>query len=391
MSDTLTTKTPFEDGASGGSSVEAAEPRLGDSIPESKPSIRRHPLVDLGHAQVGHGIPAPVIAEAGVNHNGDVDRALQMIDVAAEAGADFVKFQAFRADDLVTENAKLAQYQKRAVAADSQHAMLEALELDRQAFAKLKQRCDDVGAGFLATPFGAEDLRMLIDIGVSAIKIASTDLDNWPLLDACAATGLVVILSTGASLKHEVDATVDRMRQLGCGDRLVLMHCVSAYPAQWSQLNLRRIGSLRQKHNLPVGFSDHCTSTSSGAVAVAAGACILEKHFTLDRTLPGPDHCSSLTPRQFARYVKRIRTIEAALGDGCLDMQTIEADVHLCARKSLVARCDIEPGTVICREVLSAKRPGGGISPSRIQDVLGTTASARITANELIQWNMLAS
>lgn len=349
----------------------------------------RRGVVQLGDVGVGAGLPICLIAEAGVNHNGDINTALEMVDVAAEAGADFVKFQAFRADDLVTDQAATADYQQQTTNTTTQRELLAQLELDAGAIARIKAHCAARRIGFLATPFGPNDLDMLIEFGVTAIKIASGDLTDWILLDRAAKSDLPLILSTGAATESEIEATVDRLIKRGCAGGIILLHCVSAYPTPVDRINLRRIASLADRFDLPVGFSDHSRSTVSGSLAAAAGACVIEKHFTLDRNQPGPDHAASLEPNELADYITHVRRVETILGGGQIDPQPIEQDVRRAARKSLVATVDLRPGEVIQPSMIAAKRAGDGICPTHLDMVIGSIVTAPVTMDTPIQWAMI--
>ena len=330
-----------------------------------------------------------MVAEAGVNHNGNLDAALRLVDAALSAGADAVKFQAFRAADLVTRDAATADYQRTATGSTSQREMLRCLELPREGFAALRRRCRECGIEFLCTPFAVGDLCMLLDLGVRAIKLASTDLNNTLLLGEAAAAKVPLILSTGAAEGDEVECAVRRLGEWGCAQRLVLLHCVSCYPTAWADANLRRIGTLRARFGVPVGFSDHTASVETGALAVAAGACVLEKHLTLDRSLPGPDQALSLEPDAMAAYVAAVRRAEEALGDGELEMREVERDVRRIARKSVVAAVDIPPGHVIGPDCLTVKRPAGGIEPDGLERLIGRRATALIPADTRLTWEMV--
>lgn len=344
--------------------------------------------VRIGSRPIGPGQSVYVIAEAGVNHNGSADAALRLVDAARAAGADAVKFQAFKATRLASLHAEQAAYQKGAAAAPSQVEMLSKLELQPADFARIKQHCEQVGIEFLATPFGIEDLRTLLDIGVRAIKIASPDIINRPLLEAAAASHLPVLLSTGASEQAEIDAAHDLLaRQLAVP--LVLLHCVSSYPTEMEQANLRRIGTLYERYRCPVGYSDHTAETLTAQLAVAACAHVLEKHFTLDRAQPGPDHAFSLAPAELAAYVRFARRAEEILGRGDLDLSDAEREVRRVSRCSVAASRDIPTGSTIFREMLVAKRPGTGISPWRISEVIGRVARRDIPADTPIVWEML--
>ncbi|MBN1510389.1 MAG: N-acetylneuraminate synthase family protein [Phycisphaerae bacterium] len=359
-------------------------------LPQPTSTDRPEPApVRIGSAEVGPGRRACVIAEAGVNHNGSEDAAHRMIDAALAAGADAVKFQAFRAADLATPDANAASYQKTATGTSSQRTMLESLELPADAFERLAHHCRRDGIEFLATPFGVRDLHMLRNLGMRAVKIASTDLNNLPLLDEVIATRLPIILSTGATLPEELDTTVQRLRERRAADRLILLHCVSSYPTPWSQANLRRIPHLKARYGLPTGFSDHTQAIQTGALAVAAGACVIEKHFTLDSRLPGPDQSLSLEPGLLAEYVEQIRDAEAALGTGDLTPRECELDVRQVARKSIVAARPIAAGEILDATCLTTKRPAGGLEPHALPALLGKRARTPIPADTRITWDMV--
>lgn len=345
-----------------------------------------HPI-SIGDTPIGAGCPTYVIAEAGVNHDGSVDKARSLIDAAAEAGANAVKFQAFHATDLTTSDAPAAAYQT--TANGSQRALLEALELTAADFDTLAAHCRARCIEFLATPFGLAELKLLLNLGVNAIKLASTDLNNVPLVQAAAEAGKTLIVSTGAATADEIHAACTRLRAWGAYDRLVLLHCVSCYPTPMDQANLRAIRALHDTYRVPVGFSDHVQSTQTGALAVAAGAMVLEKHLTLERTAAGPDHALSLEPAQMCEYIRLVREAEAALGTGTLGMSAIEADVRRVARKSIVAACNLPAGTVLTPELLCVKRPAGGIEPDQIESLAGRRLTVAVTADTRIQWDMV--
>lgn len=351
----------------------------------TRPNVR---VVTLGQRRVGPGEPVLIIAEAGVNHDGSVDRALELVDIAASAGADVVKFQMFRADELVTLGAAAAEYQ-RARGAQSQHELLRRLELTDEEFARVAAHCRARRIEFLATPFGVRDVDRLAALGVRAIKIASTDLNNVPLLRRAVETGLPLIVSTGAALADEMTAAVARLRAWGAGDRLVLLHCVSGYPAPLPAANLRAIAALQEVTGVPCGFSDHTPSTDIAGWAVAAGACVLEKHFTSDPRRPGPDHAMSLDPAQLSRYVAAARQAEEALGSGLLGMTAVEENVRAVARRSVVAATRIAAGATLTAEMLAVKRPGGGITPEQYDALLGRRAAVEIAPDTLLTWDMV--
>ncbi len=345
--------------------------------------------VTIGRHRIGPGGSAFVVAEAGVNHNGDVTAALRLVDLAADAGADAVKFQMFRAEELVTASAPTAEYQQQRCGQSSQRAMLAELELSQADFVKIRERCDARSILFLATPFSEGDVARLCELGVEAMKIASTDLTNTVLLDAAAATGVPMILSTGASTADEIRASVDHLRRQGMARRLVLLHCVSCYPTPVSALNLRAIASLRDGFRIPCGLSDHSLSTKAGGWAVSAGACVLEKHFTLDPTARGPDHAMSLDATRLGEYIATVREAEKALGRGELGMTEIERDVRKVARKSVVSARVISAGTRITAEMLTLKRPGSGIPAGEFSRIVGRETAIDIAKDTILSWEMV--
>jgi len=364
------------------------------------------PAVMIGQRKVAHGERTYVIAEAGVNHDGHLEKALELVDVAAAAGADAVKFQVFRAAELVTAAAGVAEYQRasggrgqrtmrtdpagaRIPSRTSQRDMLAGLELSEGDFAHVRAHCVERGIEFLATPFGVNDVERLLALDVRAIKIASTDLDNVPLLRRAADTGLPLIVSTGASTAEEIAGCVERLRTWDAGDRVALFHCVSRYPTPLDAANLRAIAALREEFGVPCGFSDHTTSTRIGAWAVAAGACLLEKHFTLDCDAPGPDHSMSLDPQGLTAYISGVREVEVALGRGAVGMTEPEGEVRSVARRSIVAAQSIRAGTVLSTDLLTVKRPAGGIPPTELEALVGRRAASDIGPDTVLTWDMI--
>lgn len=349
---------------------------------------KRTPEVLIGERRIGDGQPVYVIAEAGVNHDGRLDDALRMVAVAAQAGADAVKFQVFRAEELTTAAAPAAEYQKKA-GATNQRDMLRRLELADADFARLRDECHNIGIEFLATPFSIADLQRLIELDIQAVKIGSADLNNTPLLTAAAQTSLPLIVSTGAAMADEIDAAFRLLERLAAAGRLVLMHCVSRYPTPVEEANLAAIAALRAAYGVVVGFSDHTRSICIGGWAAAAGAKVLEKHFTLDRTRPGPDHAASLEPGELRSYIEHVRAAQAALGSGRLGMSAGESDVRAAARKSATAARDIAAGEVFSDNNLTLKRPGDGIPPGELAALLGRRAAAAIAADTTLTWDMV--
>ncbi len=339
--------------------------------------------------RVGLGEFPYVIAEAGVNHNGDESTALRLVDAASDAGVDAVKFQMFTAETLTTAAVATAPYQASRTHQQSQRQMLASLELSGGAFRRIARHCGDRGIAFLATPFTVDDLEKLLDVGTAAVKIASTDIVDVRLLDQVCRANRPVILSTGAADEVEIAAAVSRLRAGGAGDRLVLLHCVSAYPTPLGCANLAAIRTLRDRFSTIVGLSDHTTSTLTGALAVSAGACVLEKHFTLDAGACGPDHSLSLEPGALREYVALVRSAHEAMGDGRLAVQSIERDVRRVARKSVVAARDIAVDETLALASLTTKRAGSGMTADRIDGLIGKRAVVAIDADTPIKLEML--
>ncbi len=346
--------------------------------------------LEIAGRRIGAGQPCFVIAEAGVNHNGRVELARQLIDAAAEAGADAVKFQTFRADGLVTRDAPKAAYQRQATdPEESQWAMIKRLELPFEAFRQLQAHAAARGILFLSTAFDEQSLEFLGELRVPALKVPSGELTNLPLLRRMGAMGLPVIVSTGMSWLGEVSAAVDTLCDAG-DPPLALLHCVSQYPADASQVNLRAMDTLAHTFGRCVGYSDHTLGLEIALAAVARGACILEKHFTLDRALPGPDHRASLEPRELAELVRGVRLVGSALGDGAKQPTAAEIDVAAVARKSLIASRDIPAGGTVTRDAVAIRRPGTGLPPAMREAVLGRRATRHIPAGTLLSLEMLA-
>lgn len=331
--------------------------------------------------------PTFIIAEAGVNHNGDPVRARALIDAAARAGADAVKFQTFRPDLLVTRSAQKAQYQKVQTGSDqSQHEMLEALSLSDDVFRELSQYCVTRNIVFLSTPFDAASVDFLASIKVPLIKISSGDLTNLPLLRHIGALKLPIILSTGMATLGEIEASVDALEQAGVKRQdITLLHCNTDYPTPWHDVNLRVIETLRRAFDLQVGYSDHTTGIEIACAAVALGATVIEKHFTMDRNLPGPDHKASLEPRDLMSLVQSIRHIELAMGSARKAPTTSELPNRAVARRSLVAARPIKAGDVFGADNLIPKRAERGLSPMLWDHVVGRVARRDFAEDEPIE------
>jgi N,N'-diacetyllegionaminate synthase len=347
-------------------------------------------LLDIAGRLVGPGHSCFVIAEAGVNHNGSLERALQLVDAAAAAGADAVKFQTFCAEEVASEVALKASYQKQATGPEqSQLEMLKALELKPEHHQALNKRCREKGILFLSTPFDNVSLDFLVGMEMAAIKVPSGEITNLPFLVQVGEKRLPVILSTGMSTLEEVATAVDALQQARCPS-LALLHCVSNYPADPADANLRAMTTMAQRFGLPVGYSDHTMGPEVALAALALGACIIEKHFTLDRSLPGPDHRASAEPAELAALLASIRKVESALGHGRKEPAPSEADTKAAARRSLVAARDIAEGEVLTADAVNFKRPGTGLGPDRWREVQGRKARQPIAAGTLISLEMLS-
>lgn len=345
-----------------------------------------------GAWRIGPGEPCFVLAEAGVNHNGRLELALRLIEAAARSGAAAVKFQTFSADRLAAAEAPKAQYQigkGHQGESESQRDMLRRLELDEGAYPVLIDAARRNGIAFLSSPFDEESADLLERFGVEAFKIPSGELTNHPYLAHIARKGKPMIVSTGMATLAEVEESVEVIRAAG-GAEIVLLHCVSSYPAPAGQINLRAMDTLRDRFHVPTGFSDHTEGIEIPLAAVARGAVAIEKHLTLDRALPGPDHTASLEPAEFARMTTLIREIESALGSGEKKPAPCEQDCARVARKSLFAVRAIRAGEALTASSVSAMRPGVGIPPSRLPQVLGRAAVRDIREGELLTMEAFA-
>lgn len=328
-----------------------------------------------------------IIAEAGVNHNGDLKSALKLVAAAADAGAGVVKFQTFKAKRLCTDKTPLAGYQERTGHA-SQMEMLRALELSRNDHEQIMRACKEYNIDFLSSPFDTQSAEMLSELGMDTFKIPSGEIENLPLLRTVAKLARRIILSTGMSTMGEVDAAVDALTQKGFSlEQLSILHCTSAYPAPFHGVNLRAMHALRKRFpHCEIGFSDHTPGIEIPVAAVALGAKVIEKHLTLDRTLPGPDHAASLAPEQFKEMVRCIQNIEQALGDGVKRPDECERNTAQAARKVLVAACPIKKGAAFTPDNVTAKRTGRpGISPMRWDWIMTRNASRQYDIDDIIE------
>jgi N,N'-diacetyllegionaminate synthase len=328
---------------------------------------------------VGAGQPCLVIAEAGVNHNGDLDLARQLVNAAADAGADVVKFQTFAADTLVSPEAPQFPYVD--AEAGSQHEMLRRLELPHAFHDPIRDRCRDRDILFLSTPFHESDADWLDRFGVPAFKIPSGEVTNLPFVRHVADKGKPVILSTGMATLGEVERAVETFAASGNPD-LMLLHCVSDYPADPADANLRAMDTMRRAFGVPVGLSDHTPGIAVALAAVALGACVVEKHLTLDRALPGPDHAASLVPAEMTALVDGVRVVESSLGTGRKRPVPAELETAACVRKSLVAVRDLAAGDEISADAVAVRRPGTGLSPDLLSQVLGRRLSRPLRSGQ---------
>lgn len=325
-----------------------------------------------------------IIAEAGVNHNGDIDIARKLVRSAKECGADVVKFQTFRVDGVVSKYADMAEYQKRNLGIEeSQKEMLSKLALAYDDFITLSDFCRETDIRFLSTPFDTESIHFL-DKLQDVWKIPSGEITNLPYLVEIAKTNKKVIMSTGMSTLEEVEAAMEVLRTNGAGE-ITLLHCTTNYPSDMGDVNLRAMLTLKDRFRCPVGYSDHTRGIEVPIAAVAMGAEVIEKHFTLDRTMEGPDHKASLEPHELKAMVEAIRNIEAALGDGNKRPSGAEIANIKIARKSIIAARDIKAGEIFTEENITTKRPGSGISPMRWNEVIGNRAGRDFKADELIE------
>lgn len=343
-----------------------------------------------------------VIAEAGVNHNGSLAMALQLIDAARAAGADAVKFQTFRAEDVATPTARTADYQRVNTGASSQFEMIKALELDDNEHRELARHALHVGIEFFSTPFSLQAVDLLVSLGVSRIKLPSGEITNKPLLQKAASTRLPLFMSSGMATLDEVATAIgwitdcwkiagrlEGAARAPVGPPLVLLHCTSAYPAPAEALNLRAMTTMATAFGRPVGYSDHSEGIEAAVAAVALGASVIEKHLTLDRALPGPDHRASADPRQFADMVRSIRQVEAMLGDGVKRPHPVEADTRDVARRSVVTTRDLLSGHVLTPADLALRRPGTGIAPDQCETLPGRRLCRDVPAHTCLAWSML--
>jgi N-acetylneuraminate synthase len=345
--------------------------------------------ITIADRQVGSGHPCFIIAEAGVNHNGDIALAKRLVEVAAQTGADAVKFQTFKAERVITPTAPKADYQRMTTDQhESQFEMVRRLELSEAMHGEIANYCQQQGILFLSTPFEEGSADLLASLDVPLFKIPSGEITNLPFLEYVARKGRPMIVSTGMASIGEVETALQVIEQAG-NPPLVLLHCVSNYPSEPADTNLRAMQTMTMAFDVPVGYSDHTLGIEVPIAAVALGACVIEKHFTLDKTLSGPDHKASLEPHELSALVRGIRIVEKALGDGRKRPVVNEAPIAAVARKSLVASCDILTGTRLTERMIARKRPGTGLRPSMLPYLVGRTVCQDIPANTLFTLEML--
>lgn len=327
-----------------------------------------------------------IIAEIGVNHNGDVRIAKKLIDVAFQAGADAVKFQTFFSKDHISKYAPIADYQKNDSSIETQLELVTKLELTKEEFLDLKKYTENYGLVFLSTPFDFKSVDLLMDLDITCFKISSGDLTNKPLLEKIAKTGKPIILSTGMANLLEINESINWLVSSGC-EKISLMQCTSSYPTEIKDCNLMVIKTLRENFDVPIGFSDHTIDSISSITAVGVGAVLIEKHITLDHNLDGPDHSMSMEPKEFQQFVQNIRNAEKSLGSGIKETLPCEENVKKLARKSIVALSDIPKGTSLNFQNVGIKRPGTGIPPKFIENIIGRKINRSIKEDSIINWD----
>jgi N,N'-diacetyllegionaminate synthase len=346
-------------------------------------------IINIAGRAVGTGEPVWVIAEAGVNHNGDVNLAIELVHAAKESGADCVKFQTFRAEDLVSRSSPKAQYQLETTdPGQSQFDMLKSLELKMNDFARLKEECDKIGICFLSTPYNVGDVDLLESIGTPAYKIASAMSVEPHLLRRVAKTGKPMLVSTGMCTLDEVQASVAVMRQAG-NDQILLFQCTTDYPARLEDSNLLAMRTIAETTGAIVGYSDHSEGFTASVAAIALGACAIERHFTLDRGMSGPDHQASSDPNQFQQLVQAIREVEVAMGSNLKQPSTRELANKSAMRRSIVAARPLTKGKLLIESDIAFKRPLAGLPPEDYQALLGRRLGRDVQEDQPLSWDMI--
>ncbi|WP_268123034.1 N-acetylneuraminate synthase [Roseivirga pacifica] len=345
--------------------------------------------IKIGASNIGENCPAYVIAEAGVNHNGDVELALDLVDAAKEIGADCVKFQTFKASSVITKTAPKANYQLKVTNPDeSQFKMLEKLELNHKEYQRIIERCNEVGIQFLSTPYNMVDAEFLNEFNVDAYKIASGQLVEYSFLKDVAGLGKPLIISTGMANLSEIYTAVEAVKSTGNND-FVILQCTTNYPSRLEDSNIRTIPALRSSLDELIGYSDHVANNYACYAAVALGACVIEKHFTLDVNMAGPDHSSSLDPESFAELIRGIRAIEASLGSSVKKPSAIETENSIGMRRSIVANRTIKKGETFDKSMLTFKRPATGLKPGMLEEIIGKKAGCDLAEDTILQMEMI--
>jgi N-acetylneuraminate synthase len=343
--------------------------------------------VKISDRMIGEEEPCFIIAEAGVNHNGSLKLAEKLINAAKDAGADAVKFQTFHAEEIVSLRTKKAVYQHRAKE-KTQYGMLKALELSFDEFRELKKYCNNRSIEFISTPYDIKSVEFLNEMGVNRFKVASADIINKPLIEAIAKTKKQIILSMGMATLGEIERTISRINDFGNED-IVLLHCTTSYPTPYEQVNMNVLGMLKKAFGLPVGYSDHTLGIEIPIMAVSLGAEVIEKHFTLDRTMEGPDHFASLEPDELKKMVEAIRNIEKAFGSGRKEITDEEKNNIFFMRRSVHASKDMEQGEIIKENNIKITRPFDGIEPWFLDIILGKKIKIKVKKDETIKWEDL--
>jgi N-acetylneuraminate synthase len=344
--------------------------------------------ISLGQRTVGDGEPVFIIAEAGVNHNGSLENALKLVDVAKASGADAVKFQLFNADEQVSRAAQTADYQQAQTGQESMLEMARSYDLPWEAHRDIKKHCEQVGITYMSSCFDQKAVDFFLELGGAGIKVGSGELTNYPLLAYMSSTGKPILLSTGMSTLEDVVGAVEHIHASGPSS-VALFQCTSEYPTAINRVNLRVIATLKQRFQVPIGYSDHTEGNTAAIAAVALGACMVEKHFTLDKSMIGPDHRMSLDPHELQGYVEAIRAAELALGDNEKKPTEAEVEVAKVARRSLVSTRVIQPGETLSDENVTLKRPANGIDPRLWPSVRGRKVRTEIAADIPITWEQL--
>jgi N,N'-diacetyllegionaminate synthase len=350
--------------------------------------IKNMKTISIGEKKVGAGQPTYIIAEAGINHDGDIENFKKMIRSAKEAGVDAIKFQTFTADNMQTRSASLAGHLEAGIGKEDGYAFAIRMTLSPEGHQELFDLCEEVGLPFLSTAGAPEGVDLLEKLGVSAYKVASMDLDNLPLLDYMARKGKPIILSTGMGNLGEIEKALEVIHAAG-NDQVIVLHCTSQYPPKEEDVNLKAMDTLQAAFQVQVGYSDHTKGIIVPLAAVARGACVIEKHFTLDKSMPGPDHPVSGEPDDFRQIVEGSRLIKKALGSPIKKPVSAEVEMTQVFRRSIVTSQEISEGTVLTKDMLVFKRPGSGISPADVRWIIGRKTSVQIGADEVLSMDQL--